>query len=397
MKNLNPEENGFADDIVGIKSYDAPKPQEKEFKPWHRPRKQYVRHNQWYMQIEELLSSINIEDVGKLKYFGLPGTDLLDLRYFHDRICKPKNIKLSFLGFNDAACPNSPNQTELDISLDEVRKLECVDQKSEVLGDNFCLIAKDNSIAWSKTSQRGPYDVINLDLCDGFAKHDPTTHQHTHYDAVNKLLSLQARRSKPWLFFITTRTGHEHVHNITLNKFINKITNNLNTCQSFKEASEKYLSISDGNSLQKYVINQNNCISKVFQTGLYKWLLGLAIKHHLEVKVKHIIGYRVNPKSINEDLVSIALEFNPILTTVTDGLGLAKNCQQKSTQSGNTKEECTLATEALKKIATNCINADKLLSDNDELHNNMKEESADLLTLARYDKNEYYIWLEKFS
>ena len=137
----------FADGIFGETVYEAPKPSKKTFLPWHKPRKQFVRSHQWCEQINSLLRVMQPE--GKaLKYLGLPGTDLLDLRYFHARVCEPQNIGLRFLGFNSSANPDSDAQTELNIALDEVRKLSKIDPLSDVIPDDFCLVANEKSMAW---------------------------------------------------------------------------------------------------------------------------------------------------------------------------------------------------------------------------------------------------------
>jgi hypothetical protein len=383
MQNPPPIEEGFADDIVSATSYEAPLPQKKDFLPWHRPRKQFVRQEQWCKQIETLLPGIQA-DGGKLKYLGLPGVDLLDLRYFHDHLCQPRQIPLKFLGFNSGANPLSNAQTELNISLDEVRKLAYVDPASDVIGDNFCLIANESSMAWDTTAQIGPYDVVNLDLCDGFGAHEPGVLENTHYNAVSRLLTLQARKKTPWLLLITTRTGQEHVHPEVLGKFIQKFIDNLRDCVQFQMASADKLAISDEAELRIAVGNSHG-ISTVFQTGLCKWLLGLAIGHASKVEVKSVIGYRVAPDTEHEDLVSIALKFEPTFEPMHDALGLAHH-------QPNPLNECELATKALKRLAK-CVDADAVLSEDPDLNNAMSEATARLLELARYDVKAFYAWL----
>lgn len=384
MQNPPPdEEEGFADDIVGSVIYEANLPQKKGFLPWHRPRKQFVRHHQWCKQIEELLPEI-LANGETLKYLGLPGVDLLDLRYFHDYLCQPRQIRLKFLGFNSGANPLSKEQTELNISLDEVRKLAFIDPVSNVIGDNFCLIANESSMAWNKTKQFGPFDVINLDLCDGFGLHEPGTLENTHYNAVSRLLTLQARNKNPWLLLITTRTGPEHIHPDVLEKFIQKFIDNLRDCSLFQQASTDKFAIADEAAL-RVAIDSPLGVSTVFLTGLCKWLLGLAIGHASKIEVKSVIGYRVLPEAEHEDLVSIALKFEPSFVTVQDALGLAKH-------QPNPPNECDLATRALKRVAK-CVDADAVLAQNDDLNRAMTEATAALLGLARYDVNEFYKWL----
>ena len=153
------EPSDLADDIVGVDSYEAPVPAKKVFLPWHRPRKQFVRVKQWCEQIKKLLDEIQIEG-GALRYFGLPGIDLLDLRCFHHTICVPRNLKLCFLGFNSGSDPASSEQAELNISLDEISKLGSIDPRSMVIPDDFRRLASDQSIAWQRTLALGPFDVF---------------------------------------------------------------------------------------------------------------------------------------------------------------------------------------------------------------------------------------------
>ena len=90
------------------------------------------------------------------------------------------------------------------MSLDEVRRLPNVDAQSEVIPDDFRRIGNPNSIAWSRTLQHGPFDVVNIDLCDGLAS-DPPQNEGSIYTALAQLMALQARNSKPWLLLISTR------------------------------------------------------------------------------------------------------------------------------------------------------------------------------------------------
>src|SRR5688572_2250608 len=133
------EEAELMDDEFPLIAYEAPSREKKPFLPWHRPRKHFVRHEQWQQQIENLVDAGQVEDQ-TLRYLGLPGTDLLDIRHFHRTLCEPKDLMLRFLGFNTAAHPQDVGQTELNISLDEVRKLPRVDPRSDVIADDFCLL-----------------------------------------------------------------------------------------------------------------------------------------------------------------------------------------------------------------------------------------------------------------
>lgn len=380
------QEEELADDIVGVVEYEAPLPQKKGFLPWHRPRKQYVRDYQWRHQIEELLPELQL-DGGLLRYLGLPGVDLLDLRYFHDSICAPGGMKLRFLGFNSAACPNSAAQTELNISLDEVSRLPYVDPSSDVIPDDFRQVGNDRSIAWRQTRKLGPYDIINLDLCDGFAAEAPGGLESTHYDALNRLLSLQARNRNPWLLLLTTRVGKGHVHEDVLEKLVAKYRQNLVDCEAFKGASLERFFIGDGAQLSEAVGTENG-LTNVFLTGICKWLLVCALGQNppTKVELKSVIGYRVEQEAAHEDLISLALKFVPTFNPADDPIGLAN-------QPPAALDECSLAKKLLNRVA-NRKNADAILAEDEPLHQKMAEAMAVLLELARYDVAEFHNWVQ---
>jgi len=386
MENNIPLEEGLADDIVGEYLYEAPQRQKKEFLPWHRPRKQFVRDRQWRKEILRLVEANRPLD-DTIKYLGLPGLDLLDLRYFHNTICEQHNLKLRFLGFNSAAAPSSDAQSEFNISRDEVKKLSLVDSRSEVIQDDFKLVGKVNSKAYQETLKFGPYDVVNLDLCDGFAKHRPGSLEGTHYDAMSQLLSIQARNKNPWLLFLTTRVGDNHIHSDTLAKLKEKYCDNLINCDAFKKESIEHFLIENDDDLLKAIQTEPG-LTNIFLTGLCKWLLSCSINQTPPTKVKltSVIGYRVAQDASHEDLISLAIKFEPCSTAAADPLGLANH-------QGNRPTECELSPNFVAKVA-NRKDADNILSTNDQLHGEMITAMADLLSLARYDTGEFQAWVQ---
>jgi hypothetical protein len=379
------DDSEYADDIFGTDVYEAPAPQRKAFLPWHRPRKQYVRHFQWHAQIEKLLDEFP-RDGDTLKYFGLPGIDLLDLRCIHSSICEPRKLHLRFLGFNSDAKPASNEQVELHLSLDEVRRLSLVDPGSDIIGDDFCLIADENSIAWKRSHELGPYDIVNLDLCDGFAKHPPGKIASTHYNALGRLLTLQARYKNPWLLLLTTRAGRDHVNSVVLRKMLIKYLQNLAQCAEFKTESESSCKIADRDALMTAAKTSSGLL-QLFLVGLCKWIVGLAVNQDQQSKVEvvSVIGYRVYRRAEQEDLISLAFRFEPVFSSIRDPLGLTKLALQRVS-------ECELAVNALRSVNRR-ENADAILLADPELKNQMIEAMEKLLEVARYDVPAYRDWL----
>ena len=380
-----PEEENLADDIVEPDAYEAARPPKKDFLAWHRPRKQFVRDKQWREQISRMLDDAPRSEL-VLRYLGLPGVDLLDLRYFHEELCQPRNLKLRFLGFNSALAANN-TQTELNISLDEVRRLDGVDSRSDVIGDDFVRVANRESIAWRRALDSGPFDVLNLDLCNGFALHESGVFRDSHYTAVAQLLALQARHKSPWMLLLTTLAGPEHVHPDVLVTLLNMYLANLTDCISFQRASQEAFQVSDESSMRASA-NTEEGLLPIFLCSLCKWLAGIALAQSPPTKIeaKSVVGYRVNGKVQTEDLVSIALRFTPTFAPGGDPFGLAGNQEALP-------NECAIAVQALKRIAAR-KNVDTLLRDDPALNADMIEATARLLELARYDAVAYREWAE---
>lgn len=387
MTDEGADEGGHADDIIGDLVYEAAMPAvAKEFLPWHRPRKQFVRDRQWCVEIQKLHEASPLAD-GVLKYLGLPGVDLLDLRHFHSAVCETNGLKLRFLGFNSSARAASTAHTELNISLDEVRRLPRVDQLSDVIGDDFALVANANSIASRRARELGPFDVINLDLCDGFGAHPPAgALKHSYYDAVSSLFALQAHNKHSWLLLLTTRADKPNINADVLQALVDKYIQNLDECDLFREASRNNFDIETKAALEAAVGTPTGLV-QVFVTGLCKWFAALALQNQppTNVEVRSVIGYTVDVGSEHEDLISLAIKFTPTFVPAKDPLGLANHPVAPPS-------ECKISTRALKCVAKR-INADKKLAEDAELRQGMVDAMAQLLSLARYDIAAYKAWV----
>jgi hypothetical protein len=383
-----PGEERTDDDMFPIAAYEAPSREKKTFLPWHRPRKHFVRHEQWQQQIEILVNAGQLEHQ-TLRYLGLPGTDLLDIRHFHKTLCEPKELMLCFLGFNTAAHPQDVAQTELNISLDEVRKLPRIDPRSDVIADDFCFIADDSSLAWDRAKDLGPFDVINIDLCDGFAAHPPGSLDNNHYNAVSKLMALQAGKKQPWLLFLTTRTGLQDINEDVLTTLIERYRRNLAECVSFKEKSSADFGIANDADLLQAVQTPDGHLS-VFLVALCKWMIGIGVGQQppFTVSVTSTLGYRVLPEATHNDLVSIAFKFDPTFAAAPDPMGIARVEDARPS-------ECQLAAAMVRRVKNRkCV--DTILRDNPAITTSMVEATAELLALARYDIAEFRAWLQTF-
>lgn len=371
----------FSDDET---EYAASRPPKKDFDAWHRPRKQFVRKMQWVEQTARLLDAV--DSVRPLRYMSLPGVDLLDVRYLQREICQDSGRPMVFLGFNRDAARGNEAQVELAISLQEVRNLPGIDRESRVVPDDFRLLASASSTATKAALDLGPFDVVNLDLCDGVGSDNPGAASLTMYDAINELMGLQARRSDPWLFLLTFRMGAAHFDPAAFDLMLQNWHRNLAECDGFEDSVVEHLGDEAGASF-----DPTTCSDEVFfKVGVgatLKWLLGLAVAagQGSEVKFASSMSYAVEPGIVVDDLVSVALVIKPMPTQLGDPAGLAAS---KSIAADECKCACRIASRVER-----TIHIDTALREDPELRVKMIDDTAKLLSQARFDIPAYMAWV----
>lgn len=368
-------------EIFGDAEYETPIPEPKEFKPWHKPRKQFVRHKQWSALLQRLYETREPGD--PLRYLGLPGTDLLDLRYLHEQICRDNSRSLCFLGFNTEAKQGSPAGNELNISLDEVLRLPNVDKRSGVLTDDLRLVGNKDSIAWIRTRELGPFDVVNIDLCDGIGSDEPESYGSI-YDALAQLMTLQARNYNPWLPLITTRVGRGVFNTDAEQRLIKHFRENVANCEGFSEESEQVLE-SDAESIDPVTCSEADLLNLMI-VAIGKWLSKLVQSQFpFRVELASTQGYRVKPDAAQEDLVSLALRFEPVIEAPADAL---------SPITPTPVDECAIA-KAILRRSSNRLDVDTILDEHPDLLEKLTGEMEGLLVAARYPVHEYRSWLKQ--
>lgn len=365
--------------IFGGFEYARPRTEPKEFRPWHKPRKQFVRREQLSALLLRLYKERKPGD--PLRYLGLPGTDLIDLRYLHDQICSDNERQLRFLGFNTEAQPGNPAHVQLRVSLDEVRRLANVDPQSDVIHDDFRRIGNPDSIAWSRTRQLGPFDVVNIDLCDGLAS-DPPQNDESIYKALAQLMAFQVRNHSPWLLLVTTRISHGMFDAEAEEQLVKLFYRNVDTCEGFAEACEQFLGL-DARSIDPATCNEGDLL-KFMTAAIGKWLSALVqVYAPSRVELASTHGYRIDPVASQEDLISLALRVEPIIAASPDAL---------SPTAPAPEDECATALAILRRSACR-LDVDAILERRRDMREQLIGETEQLLAKARYEVTGYRAWL----
>jgi hypothetical protein len=371
-------------EIFAFSEYVTQPPLRRDFMPWHKPRKQLVRRDHWGAEIEWLLQARPDGD-RSLRYLGLPGSDLLDIRYFYGRFCQHGHCKLTFLGFDNAARPGSSSRDALNVSLQEIRALEHIDQQSDVLGDNFENLANDDSIAWDQSRRLGPFDVVNLDLCAGLARDEPVV-DLSMYNAIHQLCGLQARHARPWSLFVTSRFGSDHFSSDVVSALLSRLRDNVEDCPGFGRAFEVQFGELERAPTRVLAWDAKRFFDTM-AVGLAKWLLGLAREMRSKLSVSSAAVYRVVSHAPHPDMLSMVVRFEPIPKIGPDPAGLA-------TAVPIFPDECIQAGKLPQAIAER-VDIDEKLAGDRMLRAEMRDATAELLRGARYDPTEYRTWADR--
>ena len=127
-----------------------------DFKPWHKPRKHFLRIEQWCRETKKLIKKLDPPAGGEIRYLGLPGEDLLDLRVIKG-VC-PKGVLLRYLGFDDSF------STQLNLAQHEVNSDSSIHLSSMITNDRIEQIVDPHQMAHKCVQDNAPFDVINLDF-----------------------------------------------------------------------------------------------------------------------------------------------------------------------------------------------------------------------------------------
>lgn len=365
----------------------------KEFQPWHKPRKQWCRYNQWYKGLTNVIDKTGPDNIESFNYIGLPGDDLLDLRLFAHG-CKAKKVPFKYLGFNSIG-NNGSRSTELSLSQSELSKTKSIHPASQIIREPLQQLADIHSSAYNEAKRFGGFHMINFDLCDSIANNSGLVQHNSYFEAIKNLLILQLQYMRgPWLLFITTRACKNSVNEEIMQKLLLAIKSNNDLHTSFKEELENTLCISKDeidDAISDFKNIDEDFFLTFFTLGLSKWIL-LLNKDHLKswtinmtTTCKYMTGFHDNT---TPDMVSLGFYFDYKAPVLEDNTGLTIN-------------SITVEDDIELDLAINMINEvfnifdldDKLKNDTTEMTLCI-ENSAALLENARYNKDDYLEWIK---
>ncbi len=354
------------------------------FQAWHRPRKQYVRSDQWLPEMLNLVDTFVVPE-DEFRYLSLPGDDFLDIRYIHDNLCLEKEKRIRFLGFNRAVNNNGMHAATINTNLDAIRRLQRVDVRSDVLGQDLRTVGRVNSAPRKVVQRFGSFHAINIDLCDGFAKDGAGNVNPNLFDVLQVLLEAQTRTVNDSLLFITSRIDSNQTSDEIQKIFTDVIQNNIEGCPPF--ASAIALQWPNLDSVDHFAQLSGE---DLFVLGITKYIISQASKFRLDVVLKSVLTYRVQPLAEKDDIVSLAIRLHPNRETGEDPYQLARHAHAVS----NVSAECRAEAKIPARVR-NQKSIDSKLSEDAALRARCIDETEKLLGATGYDIASYRAWLSQ--
>jgi hypothetical protein len=394
-------------------------PTRRYFKAWHRVRKQFIRERQWNHEILHLAKRLRGElqmqerewgagppaDVSEaedvlpesvrverpLRLFVLPGDDLIDVRSMWQQL-ESEGCYILFLGFNSTLSSEERRQ-KMAVTESAVTQLAKVCKASHVTGDRFQDIASDKTHAYRLFKQYGPYDVVNLDLCDSLVPRGKPGEMQDNYTALHQLLLYQIQRQRtPWILFATTQVDPTTANQTEINQLAGPTRSNCDNHAEFAAALGARVSEdafrSDQHAFDISCLDAGKLV-EVFGVLLGKWLMKLLNEAKPRCTIKLLSSYRYAIRAdMGVEMLSLGFLITPHYAPPIDETGIS----QLHPQAPAIPTEPEIALQFVD-VASRIRDVDAILADDAELRNRLAKAKADLLAVAGFDPDEYLQWV----
>ena len=356
--------------------------------PWHHPRKQLVREEQWMHFSQRLIA----REKGKpglpgssdanpeVRFLTLPGIDYLDVRQLAD-VCRELGCSLTSIGFQSGGERN-PYVARAQIREKSLIDAKHITSRSYTFPRRFEEIASPGSQAYRELRMRGPFHIVNIDACGSIAA-PQANHPNRLIDAVHRIVELQLElMTGGWLLFVTADVRPGSIARDTIDGLCNAIFENANTNEEFRNRVMPFLAPGEEDiraAVRAASAGPGTTFLQLFSLGLAKWLLHLVGSKNWDMKTHHPYCYSTMPR--NDDTPSmacLAFEFLPPPPDLPDRFRVAQ------AEPAPRPEREDTSVRAADKIG-GMANADVKINTDERLRDRMTENLRRLLAEAGYD------------
>lgn len=384
----NPAAESAEDDLralLGDGPIRFPEATEREFQPWHRPRKQYVRSAQWSRELGILARDLGLDD--EIRYLTLPGDDLLDIRHLAESVCTPRGLRLKYLGFNTAAFPAAEGQPALNATQFSLNRLEYIDPESEVFPGDFRLVGDTRSVPWQRVRRAGPFHAINLDLCGGFAGRQSAQGIPNYFAALQALLQNQSSFDQDFLLFMTTRMDDGSIDTQVNASLIGVAQRIHDACEAYAAEFASAWGLPTGGAPVR--LTERLGSAEAFMLGLTQWIVSQGVEHGLRASVRSFMTYRTGSENGDDDIVSFAIRFKPDPSIMSDAQGLVRTARVEPSID---EKVCEQSANIPQRVSERVL-VDVILKTQVQEFERCMNEASHLLAAAGYDARVYRDWV----
>ena len=381
----------IADDVLPAEIDELAVPVElNELFPWHKPRKQLVREEQWIYYSRRLIERQkgrpglpeSPDGHAEVRYLTLPGIDYLDVRQLAD-LCREHSCSLTSTGFQAGGERNSY------VARAQLREKSLIDgghitALSHTFPRRFEDIVPTTSQAYRDLRARGPFHIVNIDACGSIAA-PRANHTTRLIDAVYRVVELQLEiMTGRWLLFVSADARPNSIAEETLTGFCDAIFANAASNEDFQILATPLLDPNEADiraAAMAAAAAPGTAFLQLFSLGLAKWLLHLAHPKQWDIRTHHPYCYSTMPgEDETPSMACLAFEFIPPPPGIQDRFRVAR-----ANPAPNPEYEDT-SIRAVNKIR-DIANADSRIRADEPLRTRMTQSLRTWLEEAGYDRN----------
>ena len=302
--------------------------------PWHRPRKQLVREQQWIYFSRRLITQergkSTLPEVSdrdpKVRYLTIPGIDYLDVRLLAS-LCRDLNCCLASTGFQSGGEGNA------HVARAQLREKSLIDAghitiDSHTFARRFEDITHTSGQAYRDLRRRGPFHIVNIDACGSIAP-PSAGHANRLIDALHRILELQFElMTGRWLLFVTADVRPDSIAQETLDQLCKAIIANADENEDFRALATPLLNPKEVDiraAVKTASARAGTTFLQLFSLGLAKWLLDLAKGKNWDMKTHHPYCYSTMPaQDDTPSMACLAFEFFPPPAGLQDRFGISR-------------------------------------------------------------------------
>ena len=360
-----------------------------ELKPWHRPRKQFIRCNLWMNLSRQFLTKEKnkpglqdpAEGKPEVRYLTLPGIDYLDVKLLAD-VCREFDCSLTSIGFLSGDEKSNPQVARAKISEFSLIRRELITNKSITHYRRLEEIASESQ-AKKNLERSGPFHIVNIDACGSIA---PTSADHSSrlIDAIYRIVEFQMKyKSSRWLLFLTTDVRSDSINPETFHSLLDTIKMNAKDNEAFREKVTTMFckrNTDITSIITSIARSSGEKFLKLFALSFSKWLIHLAKSKNWTVKTHRTYCYSSGLSGSHEPtMVSLGFEFVNNLSGLHDSYGVVNVPPATTGEADDTSVRAANKVDGMENVITKMQLCE-------ELREMMKNQTKMLLEDVGYEK-----------